>query len=206
MDDYLLVSDGFLAGSFHVPPFRLRRGDCLQIRLPLGVRCPDIERALTAESMPAGLRCAGRLARIECAMDTRGTLARMFTPELKASAWLARQLGVSIADAYRTLGDFEVLDLASTMPVRRLHWDYRVILSVARAVARNADIVVFDGAPPQTRIRRWLAQEVGGRFAGWAGFYASGPIWSSGAYHRYPPVLPNATVVEAQARPVPLSA
>jgi hypothetical protein len=199
----LVSSDGFRCGAIWVPPFRLARGDCLQIVVPDYESGRVIGAALAAP--PAGLRVAGRVHFSQWAWDSRGRLTRLIRPAPTAAGWLARAAAVSVRDAAALLGEFG-FDLDPQICLNRLPGNYRALIGLAAAWARRPDVLVFAAAAIDWTGRQWLARQIAARLDHWAAIELSGPYFSQGQCHIDPPLLPGAVSVSAEPRAVGMSA
>src|SRR6266567_4418385 len=84
----LLTSNGFAVGEFWVPPFEVRRGDCLEIRVPKNEAGPDIAGALTGRGPTGGVSGTAAVRWVQSAWDPRGRFARWLWPCPTALGWL----------------------------------------------------------------------------------------------------------------------
>jgi hypothetical protein len=199
----LVSSDGFACGALWVPPFRLARGECLQIVAPSYGDSLMIGAALAAP--PAGVQVAGRVQFARRAWDPRGRFARLFRPAPTAAGWLVRMAAISAGEAVALLGEFG-FDLDPQTRLGRLPGNYRAILGLAAAWARRPDVLVFTAAATDWTGRQWLARQITARLDHWAVIELSGPYFSQGRDHIDPPLLPGASSVSAEARAVGMSA
>jgi hypothetical protein len=203
MTPLLVSSDGFACGALWVPPFRLARGECLQIIVPSYENSLQVGATLAAQ--PAGHRGDGRIHFAQRAWDPRGRLARLVRPGLTAAGWLARTAAISVPEAVALLNEFG-FDLDPQIRLSRLPGNYRALIGLAAAWVRRPDVLVFTAAAIDWNGRQWLARQITARLNHWATIELSSPYFSQGRSNIDPPLLVGASSVSAETRTVGMSA
>ena len=95
MDSLLLSSDAFPVGSFLIPAFQLRVGECVCLHLPEEMASAEIEqlvRALTGKIPTPGVQVFGRISWAAPVHNRRLGLSGLFRP-MRVTDWLSRIAG-----------------------------------------------------------------------------------------------------------------
>ena len=191
----LVTSDGFICGRLRVPPFRLARGECLQVIAP--TYDDELAIAATFTDPPAGLRIAGRVRFLQAAWDVRGRIARLIRPTPTAADWIARNAAIPLYDATALLAEFG-FDLDPRTRISHLPGNYRALIGLAAAWAGRPDVLVFTTSGIDWTGRQWLVRQITARLNHWAPIELSCPHFSQGRYQVNPSILSGETSITAE--------
>ncbi|MGH7174248.1 MAG: hypothetical protein ACRELG_28595, partial [Gemmataceae bacterium] len=105
MDSLLLSSDGFPVGSFVIPAFQLRVGECVCLHLPETMASSEVEqlvRTLTGKTSLPGIQLFARAFWAAPVRNRRHGLSGLFRP-MRVTDWLSRIAGAAPAQAHAIL-------------------------------------------------------------------------------------------------------
>lgn len=185
MDTLLLSSSGFPVGSFIVPVFQLRRGECVCLHLPEAVPSVEVERLieiLTGKIAAAGIRLFGRVHWAAPLRNRRHGLWGMFRP-MRAADWLSQIAGASPDQAQTILQKLQPRHRAS--PIQALAATPRALLSVEAAWLPEADAVVFTTIGLDPLARDAVYKAVSSHFPQGSAVHLSYPFVQNGQRQRH---------------------
>jgi hypothetical protein len=143
MDSLLLSSDGFPIGSFLLPAFQLRAGECVCLHLPETMTSSEVEqliRILIGGKNVPGVRLFGRLLWAAPLRPRRHGLLGLFRP-LRVADWLSRIAGASPTQAQSILQRLHPQERECYL--EQLPGTPRMLLSVEAAWLAGAQGIVF---------------------------------------------------------------
>lgn len=193
-----MVSSGVAIGDLWLPPFEVRRGDCMEIRLPKNEAGPYVAAALTGRHGPAdGLSGTAAVRWVEPAWDRRGRFARWLRPCPTALEWLC-PFARSREEALALLRDIGV---DPPWRLNRMPGNPRALLGLAAVWTAEADVIVLSMAGCDPTGRRRITEMIVSRLDRWAAIELTGPYLHRGQIWPGDSSLPNARLVEVQRRP-----
>jgi hypothetical protein len=140
MADIRVDSQGFSIGRWYFPPFTLRGGESVTIRLPPKALVDEdrITRCLTGVECVAGLKTEARIICAKPAASPTGWRRWFQAPT--PFVWLKKNTSLS-DDAVRFFLVEHQIDLK--IPLSRLAGTPRTLLGLQAAFARRPDVIVF---------------------------------------------------------------
>jgi hypothetical protein len=184
MDSLRFASDGFSIGSFLVPSFRLRAGECVCLHLPDAMTSSEVEKlilALTGRTPLAGIRLLGRVHWAAPLRNRRHGLTGLFRP-MRVVDWLSQIAGASPAQT-------EVILLKLQMNERHCRIEQlagtpRTLLSMEGGWLAGAQVVVFTTAGLDPLGRETVYQAVASHFPHGSAIHLSFPFLQNGQRRR----------------------
>jgi hypothetical protein len=193
----LLASTGFAVADLWVPPFEVRRGDCLEVRMPRYEAGADIAEALSGRrGVIDGIHGTAAVRWVQPAWDTRGRLAQWLRPCPTALEWL-RPFTRSRDEALALLRD---IDVDPPWRLNRMPGNPRALLGLVTVWTADVDVIILSMAGCDPTGRRRLTQMIVSRLDRWAAIELTSPYWHIGQKWPGQSSLPNARLVEIKTR------
>jgi hypothetical protein len=184
MDSLRLSSDGFPIGSFLIPAFHLRAGECVCLHLPEAMASYEVEqliRVLTGKTPLPGVRLLGRVHWAAPLSNRRHGLTGLFRP-MRVADWLSRIAGASPAQAHAILQHLHPNERHCR--IEQLAGTPRTLLGLEGAWLAGAQVVVFTTAGLDPLGREAVYQAVSSHFPQGSAIHLSFPFFQNGQRRR----------------------
>ncbi|HTK75475.1 MAG TPA: hypothetical protein VL371_09475 [Gemmataceae bacterium] len=197
MEPPLLTSQGFAVADLWVPPFEVRRGDCLELRFPMYGDEAGVAESLAGLRGPLeGLHRTAVCRYVRPARDSRGLLARWLTPSPTALDWL-RPFTQSGDQASALLRNF---DVDPTWRLNQMACNPRTLLGLAAVWSADVDVVILSLAGCDPVGRQRVSRLIMSRVERWAAIELTQPFLHMGQQWPGQATLPAARLAEVQRR------
>ena len=136
-----LECDGLSLRDVAVPPFRLRKGQsvCLHVSLPSPTWYEELLPLLTGRRAHPSLRFFGTVAYLERPNPRRRWWGGWYDPSV--GHWLTVERKLTSSEALSVLS---VLDLPWNLPIGRIGWNERTLLTLEVNLLNPPDLLLFD--------------------------------------------------------------
>ncbi len=179
MDSLHLSSDGFEIGSFAIPAFRLRAGECNCLHLPEAAASSEVQqliRVLMGKIPLPRVRVFGRVHWAAPLRNRRYGLSGLFRP-MRVADWLSRIAGASSAQARTILQQLHPDERSCR--IEQLAGTPRTLLSIEGAWLAGAQVVIFPTAGLDPHGREAVYEAVTSRFPQGSAIHLSFPFFQN---------------------------